>query len=108
MVLAIILMGLTILLCFIGCVSPYYRDNWAQRVGMAGVGIVYSARILKVLENDYAAPESVLMYAAVLLFGLGVAWKAWQNRKDPSLQREIARDKALRSGSGRRKTARSA
>lgn len=74
-ILAIVLMLCIVVLCLAGSVSEHYHDNWLQRLGMSVVGVTMVARIGLVVQDAVAAPQSVLLYAGILAFGIGVLVK---------------------------------
>jgi len=83
---AIALMLGILALCFWGSVSEKYRDNWVQRLGMSVVGLACVVRIGHVVQDEVAKPQSVLLYAGILIFGLGILLKVRKHcRKPPTI-----------------------
>jgi len=73
--LSIISLGLVALLCVVGALSPHYRDNLAQRVGLACVGLACLALLEHVWRAQWVNPACALLAVGLLCFGLGTTAK---------------------------------
>lgn len=73
--LSIICLALVALLCVVGALSPAYRDNLAQRVGLACVGLACLALLEHVWRAQWVNPACALLAVGLLCFAVGTAAK---------------------------------
>lgn len=78
--LSIICLALVALLCVVGALSPAYRDNLAQRVGLACVGLACLALLEHVWRLEWVTPACALLAVGLLAFALGTAAKVLKFR----------------------------
>lgn len=74
--LSILLMLSVSALCFWGCISPRYKDNLLQRIGMSVLGVAFAARAASVYDQGpELTPALVSIAVGILCFGAGVVVK---------------------------------
>lgn len=73
--LSIICLSLVALFCVVGALSPAYRDNLLQRVGLACVGLACLALLEHVWRAQWVNPACALLAVGLLCFAVGTAAK---------------------------------
>lgn len=66
-------------LCVTGVLSPAYRDNTLQRVGMSALCLGALAEATEIGQARYASPGDTMLCIGLVAFSLGFAQKVWRH-----------------------------
>jgi hypothetical protein len=65
-------------LCIVGTLAPTYRDNLAQRIGMALLAYGCASRVQAIWLAQFVAHDWLAVHVGMALYALGTAYKHWQ------------------------------
>lgn len=90
--LSMISLAIVALLCIVGALSPHYRDNLAQRLGLACVALACLALLEHVWRAQWINPACALLAVGLLSYALGTAAKVLHFRTVDILRPHLSDD----------------
>lgn len=80
---ALVLSAFLVLLCALGIICHYFRENWLQMLGMGCTLVAASMTAWHAWATQRTSSRVTLLLLGVALYAIGTAWKVWQHRARP-------------------------
>lgn len=87
----------TTVACLAGLYSKVYKDNFAQTVGMALIGMGAAGWTYLIVTQQQDPPASAALPLGLLLFSVGTAVKVWSHNRKSTPREKEPRCSRLRS-----------
>lgn len=66
------------LLCITGTLAPSFKDNLAQRAGMALLAYGCASRVESIWHSQYVPIDALFLHLGMAIYACGTAYKHWR------------------------------
>jgi len=75
---SVVALSIVTVLCLVGTLAHSYKDNLAQRIGMALLAYGCASRVQHIMGSQYVSPDWLVVHVGIAVYAMGTAFKHWR------------------------------